>query len=398
MRIRGRGNGSLRLLDRYIGIPLVFALGVLRRKRRIPSNPRNVGLLNTAAIGDTVLMSAVVADLRERYCESAITLLVGPSNYQAACLIDGADSVKRLPVLNPLASLREIRKHPFDLLLDFGPWSRLNALLTLCSRSSFTVGFRTGGEHRHFGYDIAVTHGDDVHELENHRRLVKALGVQTSHGPSLRYIQLHIGDGTSARQRFAVVHMWPGGSGSELKEWPRERWLQVVKHLTATGYRIHLTGSREQFALNQSFIANMDARLREFAENSAGLSLAETTYILARAQLVISVNTGVMHMAAAVGVPLVALHGPTNARRWGPVSDRAVSVESPLKGCGYLNLGFEFPRRCPPKCMEAITVEQVLAACQLAIERHSLESANVESRRNMKAGGLSGSGSSRTER
>jgi ADP-heptose:LPS heptosyltransferase len=368
--IPGRGNGRMRLLDRYVGVPLVFVLGAVRRRRRMPANPRKFGLLNTAAIGDTVLMSAVVADLRGRYKESKITLLTGPSNYQAACLVDGADSVKRLAVFNPLAALLEISKYRFDVLLDFGPWSRLNALLTICSRSSFTVGFRTDGEHRHFGYDIAVAHGDDVHELENHRRLVKVLGILPSHMPSLRYETSGMRGRIPVQQPFVVVHMWPGGSGAELKEWVAERWLQVVKELTRGGYRIILTGAREQWALNESFIESMGPAQRSFAENVAGISLAETTYILSQALLVISVNTGVMHLAAAVGVPLVALHGPTNVKRWGPVSDRAISVESPLKGCGYLNLGFELPRRCPPKCMEAIAVGKVLAACRLAIERY----------------------------
>src|SRR5271166_4478262 len=97
----GRGNSRLRLVDRYLGIPMVFAAGLLRRKRQLPHNPRQIGLLNTAAIGDTVLMSAVVADIRHHYVDSIITLLVGPSNYQAAQMIDGVDEVVRLKVFNP---------------------------------------------------------------------------------------------------------------------------------------------------------------------------------------------------------------------------------------------------------------------------------------------------------
>ena len=46
-------------------------------------------------------------------------------------------------------------------------------------------------------------------------------------------------------------------------------------------------------------------------------------------------------MAAATGVPLVALHGPSSPHRWGPVSKNAIVVEPPLRGCGFLNLGFE---------------------------------------------------------
>ncbi len=62
----GRGNRKLRLVDRYLGIPAVYLAGLLRSKRTLPSDPRTIGLLNTAAIGDTVLMSAVVPEIRQR--------------------------------------------------------------------------------------------------------------------------------------------------------------------------------------------------------------------------------------------------------------------------------------------------------------------------------------------
>jgi len=65
-------------------------------------------------------------------------------------------------------------------------------------------------------------------------------------------------------------------------------------------------------------------------------------------------------------VPMVAIHGPTSPKRWGPVSERAIAIRSPLPGCGYLDLGFEYPKR-PPECMKAISFETVLEACIEAI-------------------------------
>ena len=156
--VPGRGNRNLRMLDRYLGIPLVFALGTLRRRKKTPSKTDRIAVLNTAAIGDTILMSAPIADLREACPESQINLLVGPSNYEAACMIEGVDSVVQLEVFNPVAAVKEIRKQRYDLLLDFGPWSRLNSLLSILSGARFTVGFRTAREYRHFGYDLAVDH------------------------------------------------------------------------------------------------------------------------------------------------------------------------------------------------------------------------------------------------
>jgi ADP-heptose:LPS heptosyltransferase len=68
-----------------------------------------------------------------------------------------------------------------------------------------------------------------------------------------------------------------------------------------------------------------------------------------------------MHLAAASGAPTVGLNGPTSARRWGPVGERALSVDSGFDGCGYLHFGWEY-RGQREDCMVGITVDRVLDA------------------------------------
>jgi ADP-heptose:LPS heptosyltransferase len=360
-----RGNGKLRVLDRYLGVPLVLTFGTLRSKQSAPRSVGRIGVLNTAAIGDTILMSASIADLREAHPGCEIVLMVGPSNYEAAQMIDGADTIVKLQVFNPLASLREIRKQRLDILLDFGPWSRLNALLSIFSRAPFIVGFRTAGQLRHFGYDLAVEHSGQDHELRNYQRLIEALGIKPTHRPELRYTREEQSAGAEVAP-FVVFHMWPGGTGAELKEWPTARWMGLAEELTRLGYRIVLTGGADQRQLNHEFINGLHSSIRARVVNVAGGSLDATARLLLHAELVVSVNTGIMHLADALRVRLVALHGPTSAKRWGPTNNTSMSIESKLEGCGYLNLGFEYPPN-PPRCMEAISFAQVVDACRAAL-------------------------------
>ena len=72
-------------------------------------------------------------------------------------------------------------------------------------------------------------------------------------------------------------------------------------------------------------------------------------------------NTGVMHLAAAVEIPVVALNGPTPVARWGPLGAPSRSVVSPIVPDGYLNLGWERDERYRD-AMSAITVDRVIAA------------------------------------
>ena len=238
--MRGRGNRMLRKLDRYLGVPLVFCHGMLRRSQSFPENVRRIGLLNTAAIGDTILMSAPLADIRAAYPASHICLLVGPSNYDAACLLNGGDSIIKLPVFDPLSAIVLLRSLQLDLLFDFGPWARLNAILSGFSGATFRVGFRTAGQYRHYNYDVAVDHLSDVHELDNYRRLLSDLDLRSTHRPRLAIERLQPALDDRPINPYVVFHLWPGGTGSCLKQWPRERWVKLAEHLVDRGFESFL--------------------------------------------------------------------------------------------------------------------------------------------------------------
>ena len=82
-----------------------------------------------------------------------------------------------------------------------------------------------------------------------------------------------------------------------------------------------------------------------------------------------AVNTGVMHLAALLDAPLVAVHGPTSRRRWGPVGARSVALApADATGCEFLHLGFEYPPG-PVDCMQRIAVDTVFDAVLAVMTR-----------------------------
>jgi heptosyltransferase III len=149
-----------------------------------------------------------------------------------------------------------------------------------------------------------------------------------------------------------------------LKQWPEERWVELARVLLDRGLDVIVTGAPADAAATEHMILAGKAlgiRVRSFAGQ---LDLVQTSSVLAAARLVVSVNTGIMHLAAAVGVPVVALHGPTNPARWGPLGSHCVPIvpdAPPQVPTCYLNLGFEFPTNAEP-CMEYISVAKVLSA------------------------------------
>lgn len=350
-----RGNVRLRFLDRYVGIPVVMALGLIRHKshKNIHKQINTLAFLHTAAIGDTILLSASVKDVKDAYPNANLTLFAGSSNYEMAQLVTGIDRIIKLPVNNPVESIKLIRESGiFDVWIDFGPWPRLNAILSYFAKAHLKIGFKTKGQYRHYAYDVSVAHSDKIHELYNYRKILNSLNIQCNNLPSIFV------ESSAASTNKIVIHMFPGGYKSYLKEWPEHKWVEIIDILNHGGYYIFLTGAKadHQKAVN---IRNKVHNKEQVNVVAGKLDLKQTAQLLQSSKLVISVNTGIMHLAAALGCNLVALHGPTSVKRWGPLSANAISIKSSLPCSPCLNLGFEYV--CNKNtCMIDISAEAVI--------------------------------------
>lgn len=359
-----RSNRSLRLLDRYAGIPLMSLFAAFPKRKALPrESVRRIGVLKTAAIGDTLLLSGPLQDLRRAYPEATIVLITGSDNRGAASLLPGRpDEYIVVSSHRPVEAIGAIRAARLSLLLDFGSWPRFDALLATMSGAAFRVGFRTAGQGRHFGYDLAVGHSSTEHELVNYRRLLAAIGVN---GESAPYVALPkvLSPEHLPPSPFIVFHPWSGGFRGEVKEWPNARWVELGRRLCE--WHVLVSGgpadvSRSRKLAEELTEAGCSASIAEF-------TLPELADVLSASEVVVSVNTGVMHLAAMVGARTVSLEGPTPVRRWGPIGPRVRCVESVLPGCGYLNLGFEYEGH-RLDCMDGISVDAVHAAIGELVE------------------------------
>lgn len=356
---RERGNPALRLLDCYAGIPIVAAGGLVRRRRPRPAEPRRIGVLNSTNIGDTVLLAPVVEDLARGFPDAKVLLFAGPVNLPLARLIEGVTPVE-LRLSSPVSAIRVIRAQGLDAIVDFDQWPRVEPVYCLLSWAGWRAGFRSPGQHRHYAFDAVVDHSDAVHELENYRRLVRLLGVESRSEPRIR------APGLLPVERlppspYAVFHLWPTGVRSELKEWPWDRWRELARELLARGLTVVLTGSAADAPRTREFVATSGDLAPRLVDAAGKYDLAEVVDLLSGSRCAVSVNTGVMHLAAASGAPTVGLNGPTSERRWGPRGERATSVDSSLDGCGYLHFGWEY-RGQREDCMLGIPVDRVLDA------------------------------------
>jgi len=362
-----RGIKKNRLLDFWVGIPVLNALAAVRSKRKWPEQAHRIGVMCSPALGDTLLFSAVACDLRYAFPDAQLVHLCMQQNLAAAELIGGIDRRVLLDLTRPLETIKAVRSQRLDVLLDFTSWQRLTALYTLLSGARFTAGFQTRGQHRGSGYDVVAEHRDDLHEVDNFRALLRVLEIPTEAEPLLVLPEV-------AQQPLAdevdvvVFHPWASGHRSALREWPDDRWLGLAHALADRDTTFAVTGAPSDAPRSHHLVQQMTSEgLRAVAFISPD-GFASLANLLLRARLVISVNTGVMHLAAVIGATTVSINGPNRNGRWGPIGKFARGVEAPGDDCGYLHLGFNFDRQATD-CMERISVEMIARAAEDAMRQ-----------------------------
>jgi heptosyltransferase-3 len=366
-----RGRPKDRLLDYWFGIPLLNLLVTLHPKRPVPAGVDRIGVLCSTTLGDTLLFSAVLQDLRTAFPRAHIVHFYTRHNLAAAEIVPGADEKVSFVLTSPLAAIRTLRAQHLDVMFDFTSWQRLTALLTLYSGAAYTVGFRTPGQYRSRGYDRAVEHRADRHELANFRALLQHSGLlepfPTGHAPVIS-VPRGSADSFPGESDIVAFHLWASGQLSALREWPEERWIELARRLT----KFDAGQPRTLFVITGS--PGERSRIDRFAQKLAQAGLRSAPFVspdgfctlvdvLLRSRLVVSVNTGVMHLAAVIGVPTISLNGPTAEHRWGARGPRVMNVQPADGSGGYLHLGFEFKGQ-PEDCMLQISVDQVVAAAQ----------------------------------
>ena len=340
---------------------------------------RRILLIKPSALGDVVHTLPVAATLHRRYPNIPLDWLV---EEESADIVRGHPAVAeivvsarkrwlrqlRRPALIPmtLGEMRrlatELRQRRYDAVLDLQGLFK-SALYVMATGAPVRVGFAEGREgapwvltHR------VVTPAQPVHAVE--RYLALALAVDATEPVHEFCISLSPEDTAAARAHLATCRLPLGcprvvvhpTARWRTKLWEVGRWRELVAALLAERVGVVLTGSREDGAIAEAICTGMDPQPVSLVGR---LPLKQFVAVLQHADLMITLDSGPMHMAAAVGTPVVALFGPTDPLRtgpWGP--GRILRRELPCSPC--------LQRRCriedTYRCMRDLSVSEVLDA------------------------------------
>jgi heptosyltransferase-2 len=347
-------------------------------------NLRRFLIVKVNGMGDAVMIRSIIEHLRRRRPEIEIGVLVGRATSEV--MSSGADfrvhefgGFKALfALLRMLLAIRGCRYHA---ILNFEQdFPRLNLAL-MSVGAPVRLGFAPAGDPSKTAFLTRWMRFQPEHSMwQSFLALAQLIEPQISDVLSTLPLrcsaqaEASVADWwtSSLAGRRPVVAIHPGSYYMEYKRWPLERFIQLAELLRveAPDLAIVLTGTPPERPLIREFIA----RYSGFAVDASVLgSVDKVAPVLRRCDLLVSNDTGVMHLGAAMATPTVGLFGPVSPTQWGPVGPRVATVYQtsvPCSPCVNTYAGVR-PLECfnPDKtrCMRDIEVSSVVSAARSVI-------------------------------
>ncbi len=352
--------------------------GVWRPPLRRPDPPRSFLVIEPWGIGDVVLSTALLQALRTNFPGARITILAKefarelleysglvddviafdfPWTAFSGKLAPGKYAPKQFQSL-----IRRLREHDFDVSFDARRDIRSN-VLTYFAGARRRIGYDFGGGS-HFLTDVLPSGAQDEHKVSDWLALLSPLGVPRSeYVPSLKLTE---GEKANARRRIRLLGLstekplmgiHPGAS-QLVRRWNPDRFAAVIDALAADpALQVVVFEEREGDSANispQRPVPRIQGTLRGFMG------------LVSQCDILLCADSGPMHIANALGVPVTALFGPQRREWYGPrgALDNVVQIDDmPCRPC------FDACIFATPHCMDRITVDEVVRAVSGQLKR-----------------------------
>lgn len=368
----------MQFADKYLGTFICgFASLLKRKKRTAPRNVKNILIIKMFGMGSIILMAPMVKLLRKTYPSAKINFLTFAANKEVVDIYQLADhvyTIRKDSIFNlfkdGFANLIRIRNEKIDVIFDAEFFSRLTTYFSFLAGGKFNVGFYNYGIYRGDLLDQRCYFNPYRHIIENFLELSRA-----TCNDDAEVIDVARPIYSTSEERRASQHLIKLGLNfdrkiivlnpniSELspwidRRWPIERFVLLGKLLLSKGYAVVVIGAPAERNIADALAQSID---QEAISLGGKISILDLVILLKRSFLLVTNDSGPLHIAASLGIPTFAFFGTDTPVIYG--------YNSPLHTIFYKNLScspclsvFNFKRgRCDfnVRCISNITLEEV---------------------------------------
>ncbi|MBK5276979.1 MAG: glycosyltransferase family 9 protein [Desulfuromonadales bacterium] len=331
--------------------------------RELSPSINSLLLIRPGGIGDAVLLAPAIRLLKNTYPAINITVLAEQRNAGVFTLIPGVD---RLLCYDHPRELLQALRSSYDVVIDTEQWHRLSAIVARIVSAPVKIGFDTNERRRMFTHTVPYSHDD--YESLSFTHLLAPLGIATETVETVTPF-LSLPDTACSKvadlleplcdQPFVTV--FPGASIPE-RRWGADRFRQLADKLALFGMKTVVVGGKDDSRQGDVIVGGGSGL------NLAGpTSLPETAAVIHKSALLLSGDSGVLHIAVGLDIPTVSLFGPGRAKKWAPQGGRHIVINRGLDCSPCTTFGTTPPCPIDARCLRDISVDEVVNAVTMLL-------------------------------
>jgi len=318
---------------------------------------KNMLIIRPGGIGDAVLLLPAINALKSAFPDAEIDILCEKRN---AGIFSLAEDINRVYLYDRDFEIFKCLKIKYDAVIDTEQWHRLSAIVTHLTGAPVRVGFATNERRKLFTHEIPYSHDD--YEVYSFLHLIEPLtGIPSGFQEDDPFITMDKPFSAHLlpllKKDADIIAIFPGASVVE-RRWGGENFGQVAKTLQERGKEIVVLGSHDDRA---------DAdEIKKHAEDSIDLtgktSLIDVASILKQCRLLITADSGIMHIAVAVGTPTVSLFGSGIQKKWAPRGKKHIVLNHRFVCSPCTRFGYTPQCKNNVNCLSSIAIDEVVQA------------------------------------
>jgi len=321
--------------------------------------PQNILVIRPGGIGDAVLLIPAIRYLKKCYPDAKITILGEKRN---SAIFSLCSSVDKTIHYDKLRELFTAIRCGYDMVIDTEQWHRLSAVVARFTGAPLIIGYGTNERKKLSTRTVPYSHSD--YEVDSFFNLLASIGIARPDEITTPFLVIPEDARQNAESMLGklvdkpFVAIFPGASVTE-RRWGVDKFGEVAARLVRQGISVVVIGGKEDVADSEKIFAG------KFGLNLAGkTSLAETAAVIDKSILLVSGDSGILHIGVGLGKSTVSLFGPGIVEKWAPRGPRHIVINKKLPCSPCTKFGYT--PECPinARCMAEITVDEVVAAVE----------------------------------
>ncbi len=353
----------LKTFDGIVGRHLVSVLHRWKYHRNGLGTFGRLLIIRPGGIGDAVLLLPAIRFLREKFPDSVIDILCEKRNAEIFRL---SSDINKIYLYDKGLDLFRTVRNKYDVVIDTEQWHRLSAVISRLAGAPIRIGFDTNERKKMFTHQIPYSHDD--YEVYSFLHLIEPL---TGENPPFDVDKPFIDISNDAaslpqsdlRAQDNLIAIFPGASVPE-RRWGGDNFGRVAHALSNKGHKIVILGSGSE---------KKDAeKIRELATSAMDLTgktnLRDVATLLRVCKLLITADSGLLHIAYAVGTPTVSLFGSGLEKKWAPLGKKHRVLNQHIACSPCTRFGYTPRCRRNVECLLSVSPDEVVRTAETLLD------------------------------